>query len=255
MSACLPQPPSPGPRRPRPARAAGHNDPSAIRWHAACFYGLMRGRPVALFCCAPRSSDPGSTGLTGIGKGKGRPAGEAMASSRDPGDHGGCPELGRGPCCVLVVDDQPSRLGTARGLLTLAGYEAHTASSGADGVRVARSSRPDAILLDVEMPGMDGFESWRRLKGHPATAGIPALFCTAMPDAQLDRRAFEAGRPPPSRRRSAQRGSRICCGSSSPRPAPPRAPRPPGERSTGHDGVTPPRWGSAPTRPPFDGGL
>jgi len=78
-------------------------------------------------------------------------------------------------------------------MLTPAGYRVETASSGHQALAMAQASRPDAILLDVEMPGMDGYETCRRLKANPATTDIPVAFLTATVDPQLKRRALEAG--------------------------------------------------------------
>ncbi len=97
------------------------------------------------------------------------------------------------PCRVLLVDDQPFFLAFARDLLTPAGYDVQTASGGAEALKVAEAGRPDAILLDVEMPGMDGFETCRRLKSNRATAGIPVVVLTTTLDARVKERALEAG--------------------------------------------------------------
>lgn len=94
---------------------------------------------------------------------------------------------------VLLVDDQPFFLTMGRNMLGPEGYEIRTASSGAEALEAVRAAPPDAILLDVEMPGMDGFETCRRLKANPATAGIPVVILTATLDPKLNERASKAG--------------------------------------------------------------
>ena len=80
---------------------------------------------------------------------------------------------------VLLVDDQPTNLKILRQALEPAGYQILAATCGARALDIAQRARPDLILLDVTMPGMDGFETCRRLKAGPATASIPVLFITA----------------------------------------------------------------------------
>ncbi|HEY3436313.1 MAG TPA: response regulator [Actinotalea sp.] len=81
---------------------------------------------------------------------------------------------------VLVVDDEPDIREIARlSLEHVAGWTVLVAGSGADGIAVAASEQPDAILLDVMMPEMDGPETARRLAADPRTAAIPVLLLTA----------------------------------------------------------------------------
>jgi len=92
----------------------------------------------------------------------------------------------RDPCdtrpVVLVVDDLPDNL-TVLGDLLQAHYRVRVANSGLAALRLAASApRPDLILLDVMMPGMDGLEVLRRLQADPQTFDIPVLFVTAMDD-------------------------------------------------------------------------
>jgi CheY-like chemotaxis protein len=100
---------------------------------------------------------------------------------------------GQAPCHILLVDDQRFFLALARDMLAPGGYRVETASSGPDALEMAQTSRPDAILLDVEMPGMDGYETCRRLKANPTTADIPVVFLTASLDPLVKQRALEAG--------------------------------------------------------------
>ncbi len=81
---------------------------------------------------------------------------------------------------VVVVDDDPDLRKLVK--LTLeftAGWEVTTAADGTEGIDVIRSLKPDLAVVDVMMPGMDGYEVCRRLKQDPETAGIPLVFLTA----------------------------------------------------------------------------
>jgi len=81
------------------------------------------------------------------------------------------------PARLLVVDDEATILELLSGSLRLAGFEVMTASSGAEAVRAAASSRPDLVLLDVMMPDGDGFEALRRIRSGGAE--VPVIFLTA----------------------------------------------------------------------------
>lgn len=92
---------------------------------------------------------------------------------------------------ILLVDDEDDIREVAQMSLEMtAGWEVLTASSGAEGVRLAAAQAPDAILLDVMMPGMDGPATARALKADPGTAGIPIILLTAKVQA-ADRRRFD----------------------------------------------------------------
>ena len=81
---------------------------------------------------------------------------------------------------ILIIDDEEDiREVASLSLETVAGWEVIKASSGAQGVARAAEHHPDAILLDVMMPGMDGPDTFRELRRNPATAGIPVLLLTA----------------------------------------------------------------------------
>lgn len=81
---------------------------------------------------------------------------------------------------VLIIDDEDDiRRIAALSLGRIGKMEVVDASGGAEGVRKAASERPDAILLDVMMPGLDGPGTLAALRSHPATAGIPVVFLTA----------------------------------------------------------------------------
>jgi two-component system cell cycle response regulator len=83
---------------------------------------------------------------------------------------------------VLVVDDLPANIKVLEAKLTANYFTVVTASNGVDALRLAESESPDIILLDVMMPGMDGFEVCRRLKGDLKTSHIPVVMVTALSD-------------------------------------------------------------------------
>jgi len=94
---------------------------------------------------------------------------------------------------LLIVDDQPENL-TVLGELLERDYLVRIASSGSRALKAAVSlPRPDLILLDVMMPGMDGHEVLRRLHADPATQDIPVIFVTAMDEGRDEERGFELG--------------------------------------------------------------
>ena len=81
------------------------------------------------------------------------------------------------PHRILIIDDEDDiREVAAMSLETIAGWEVMVANSGAQGLTRAASYKPDAILLDVMMPGMDGPTTFRELRKNPATSSIPVLF-------------------------------------------------------------------------------
>ncbi len=94
---------------------------------------------------------------------------------------------------ILVVDDVPANLDVLIEILEEEGFRISVATSGERALRVVSQTRPDLILLDVMMPGIDGYETCRMLKAHEKTAGIPVIFLTARDDPQAIRHGFEAG--------------------------------------------------------------
>jgi two-component system cell cycle response regulator DivK len=76
---------------------------------------------------------------------------------------------------ILVVDDQEDLRGVLRDLLTGSGYTVIEAADGEAGVAKARSDRPDLILMDIQMPVIDGYEATRRIKGDPSLNPIPIV--------------------------------------------------------------------------------
>jgi diguanylate cyclase (GGDEF)-like protein len=83
---------------------------------------------------------------------------------------------------ILIVDDDAQNRKLLVALLRPEGYRTSTAASGEDALRLVADQAPDLILLDIAMPGMDGFEVARRLKGDPGTANIPIIMVSALSD-------------------------------------------------------------------------
>jgi CheY-like chemotaxis protein len=94
---------------------------------------------------------------------------------------------------VLIVEDEADTRLALRELLARSGYMPAEAANGAEGLAMAEGLLTHVILLDVRMPGLDGYEVCRRLKENPATAAIPVIFLTAVQDATLNRLAYDAG--------------------------------------------------------------
>jgi len=94
---------------------------------------------------------------------------------------------------ILIVDDMPANLEVVTNHLERQGYCAIVALSGEEGIERAEFVRPDLILLDVMMPGLDGFETCRRLKASERTQAIPVIFMTALADTTDKLAGFAAG--------------------------------------------------------------
>jgi DNA-binding NtrC family response regulator len=94
---------------------------------------------------------------------------------------------------VLVVDDIAVNRNVLSETLEHEGYEVLLAPDGETAIKVAQKTRPDVILLDVMMPGMDGFECCRRLKANPDTQSIPVLFISAQNETRSMVHGFKAG--------------------------------------------------------------
>jgi CheY-like chemotaxis protein len=103
-------------------------------------------------------------------------------------------EVAAGPeVKILCVDDDILIREMLGDILRFRGYTVITAPDGEAGLAAVTRERPDLILLDVMMPGIDGFEVCRRLKADPEFKAIPVIILTAMNDPKLNQRAFEAG--------------------------------------------------------------
>ena len=94
---------------------------------------------------------------------------------------------------VLIVDDEPLNVDLLEQELAAAGYRTVSAAGGAQALALAAEKGPELILLDARMPGIDGYETCRRLKAGEATRAIPVIFLTALADTQDKLRAFGAG--------------------------------------------------------------
>jgi DNA-binding response OmpR family regulator len=94
---------------------------------------------------------------------------------------------------VLVVDDQFGNRDSLETFLQREGYITESAATGEHALRLVAQRAPDLILLDITMPGMDGFEVARRLKSDPATAAIPIILVTAHTSGSARLVGLEAG--------------------------------------------------------------
>jgi formate hydrogenlyase transcriptional activator len=94
---------------------------------------------------------------------------------------------------ILVVDDTPANLGVLIETLSQAGYSVRVATDGNSALEQARYAPPSLMLMDAMMPGIDGFETTRRIRGIAALAQIPVIFMTALSESQDKVRAFAAG--------------------------------------------------------------
>jgi two-component system cell cycle response regulator DivK len=94
---------------------------------------------------------------------------------------------------ILVVEDQEDNRRIMRDLLTSAGYEVMEAVTGEDGVTAAETHRPDLILMDIQLPGLDGYEATRQTKANPDLEHIPIIVVTSYALSGDDVKAFEAG--------------------------------------------------------------
>lgn len=103
------------------------------------------------------------------------------------------PLSGGSPALVLIVDDQEANLRLLGRVLGDAGFEVMPASSGAQALKRIEAAVPDVVLLDMRMPGMDGFAVLEHVRGRPEWSDIPVLFLTAAHERELLVRAFEAG--------------------------------------------------------------
>jgi len=94
---------------------------------------------------------------------------------------------------ILVVEDNPASMKMILDLLTKAGYRTRPASDGELGLRSVQAKKPDLILLDFKMPGINGVEVCRQLKNNPNTCDIPVIFISALGDSKLKVTALGAG--------------------------------------------------------------
>ena len=94
---------------------------------------------------------------------------------------------------ILVVEDQEDNRQIVRDLLSANGYELTDAITGEEGVAFAKRDRPDLILMDIQLPGIDGYEATRRIKADPELRHIPIIVVTSYALSGDDQKAFAAG--------------------------------------------------------------
>lgn len=94
---------------------------------------------------------------------------------------------------IMVVDDDTSNLRMASHILTAEQMRVSCLKSGEDAIRFLEDNRPDLILMDIHMPGMDGFETLAALRANKKTADIPVIFLTADDDSETETRGLKAG--------------------------------------------------------------
>ena len=94
---------------------------------------------------------------------------------------------------VLIVEDNDKNMKLARDILQARGYATLEAVTGEDGVRQAREHRPALVLMDIQLPGINGIEALRQLRADAATASIPVIAVTASVMASDRREITEAG--------------------------------------------------------------
>jgi len=94
---------------------------------------------------------------------------------------------------ILIVEDNEKNLKLVRDVLQVKGYETIEAGTAEDGLKLAAERRPDLVLMDIQLPGMNGIDALRMLRGDPATARIPVAAVTASVMQQDRRMITEAG--------------------------------------------------------------
>jgi two-component system cell cycle response regulator DivK len=94
---------------------------------------------------------------------------------------------------ILVVEDNPRNLKLVRDVLRHAGYEVIEATTGEDGVRLAGEQAPDLILMDLQLPGIDGAEALRQIRARAPTREVPVVAVTAFAMDDDRQRAFDSG--------------------------------------------------------------
>lgn len=97
------------------------------------------------------------------------------------------------PPCVLVVEDHPLNLKLVRDVLGFAGYDVAEASTGEAALELARECHPDLVLMDLQLPGIDGTETLHRLRAGGLDEAVPVVALTALAMAEDRARVAEAG--------------------------------------------------------------
>jgi CheY-like chemotaxis protein len=94
---------------------------------------------------------------------------------------------------ILLVDDEAGFAELLRDLLVMDGYEVELAHDGEEGLEKLRTFTPDAIISDIVMPRLSGFEMFKKIRGTPTTASIPFLFITGFQDDRVLQEARKIG--------------------------------------------------------------
>jgi CheY-like chemotaxis protein len=94
---------------------------------------------------------------------------------------------------ILIVEDNPQSLKLVRDILQAKGYQTLEAETGEEGVRLARERQPALILMDIQLPGINGIEALRRLRADPVTSSTPVIAVTASVMTQDRSRIMAAG--------------------------------------------------------------
>ncbi len=94
---------------------------------------------------------------------------------------------------ILVIEDHEDNRRILRDLLTSAGFDVVEATTGEDGVALAETHRPDLILMDIQLPGLDGYEATRRIKANPTLRQIPVIAVTSYALSGDEAKAKEVG--------------------------------------------------------------
>ena len=80
---------------------------------------------------------------------------------------------------VLIVEDNDKNMKLASDVLQAKGYQTLEAETGEEGVRLAKERKPDLVLMDIQLPGINGIEAFKQIRADPGTAGIPVVALTA----------------------------------------------------------------------------
>ena len=94
---------------------------------------------------------------------------------------------------ILVVEDNPLNLKLVRDMLTVSGFEVVAATSGEEGVTLAATCDPDLVLMDIQLPGIDGYEALRQLRQNSRLDGVPVVAVTAFAMREDRERAAREG--------------------------------------------------------------
>jgi DNA-binding response OmpR family regulator len=94
---------------------------------------------------------------------------------------------------ILIIEDDEQQRVTLKKVLEIAGYAVLAAADGTSGIEMARSSAPDLILCDIDMPGLNGFQTLKALKDDERTVGLPFVFLTGSSDAMAGRLGRKLG--------------------------------------------------------------